>query len=221
MIDNLYNLNIKKNNTYNNISTQSQLKSLTISLNTYFMRETIFWSALRDTPAIYNFYNILNAVSYPTSSNIYITSAYIVNMYTNIILKNSFKFLYIIFNNYYLPLRRSGSIYERTTNKEYFLKLNKPKSIIFGIPCGHSQNSYFMTTYLSFKMLESNYKIYTKFFSICSLLVLSSYVNISRIYIEKCHTWNQVLCGSLIGISLGYSVFIWEDMIIDTFNINS
>jgi membrane-associated phospholipid phosphatase len=185
----------------------------------YALREINFWSTMRATPVIYNFYNILNVLAYPTSSNIYLASAYVINFYANDILKKGFKQLYNMLNTDYIPLLGRGSRPDGATNSGYFLKLNKPKALTFGMPSGHAQKSWFMTTYLSYKMIESNNNIYIKAFSISSMILLSSYVSSSRIHIEKCHTLNQVLWGQLIGMCMGYGTFLWEDTIVNNFNI--
>ena len=127
----------------------------------------------------------------------------------NMLLKIIFKFLFYKYgtfkdNGYYLPLLGRGDRPRYAKDCSFFKNcdsINKFETS-FGFPSGHSQ---FIMVFASLLILF----IYNKnknWFSILSVLLLSILAVYTRIQI-KCHTIQQVIFGSLIGIGIGYGFF--------------
>ena len=47
--------------------------------------------------------------------------------------------------------------------------------------------------------------------SIVVILVVASYISYSRVYIEGCHTIQQVIIGGIVGVVLGFLAFYFEN----------
>lgn len=152
---------------------------------------------------------------------------------TSILLISSALLNYLIKNKIFKP------IYKYTKTNELFLlgKGTRPenayncdsifntkvkkKSNTFGMPSGHSQLTWTITTFLILQILNikkinlfnkkiiyfNNNNIKSSKKIICLLLIVFSIlVSYSRVYIENCHTIQQVLIGSIIGIIYGYLI---------------
>jgi len=126
-------------------------------------------------------------------------------------------------------------------------------SLSFGMPSGHSQIAWFISTYLICKIINHMYKnkIYSRnsnsnssnssnsnssnsnssnsnsntiiktllyFLSIIILLIISTYISYGRVYIENCHTIQQVIIGGIIGCICGFLIYYYEDKIIKLFS---
>jgi membrane-associated phospholipid phosphatase len=76
----------------------------------------------------------------------------------------------------------------------------------YGMPSGHSQTFAFIATLFSLhiykkdKIKKDEYKTY-KYITLVVLILLAMYM---RVYVEKCHTVQQTIVGSLIGIVSAY-----------------
>lgn len=180
----------------------------------YDLRQTTFWSTMRATPVIWNVHNIINMFSDPTPHHIYITGMYLATFYSNDIFKTISKKIYNWWGNNNIPLLGRGSRPEGAENAGYFLKVNRPRAITFGMPSGHAQKTAFMTTYLSIKLWESEFSNVSKIIGSSCLTVLAGYVGISRVHVEKCHTINQVYVGYLLGATMGLVTYEFEPEII-------
>jgi len=79
----------------------------------------------------------------------------------------------------------------------------------YGMPSGHAQIAWLFTTYWILKIArEKDRSIVSKMIAEFILLVLAIMVTYSRVYWMKCHTLQQVLMGSSVGIALGIIVHI-------------
>jgi membrane-associated phospholipid phosphatase len=107
------------------------------------------------------------------------------------------------------------------------------KSISYGMPSGHSQIAWAVASYLIVKILIDDvmidktdktdktniqninniYKIIKSLLFILILFIIASYISYSRVIIEGCHTWMQVIIGGCIGAIMGVSVFVIEKYI--------
>ena len=74
---------------------------------------------------------------------------------------------------------------------------NKPEET-FGMPSGHSQIAWSVSTYLILKYFL-NSPLQTVF-----LLAIATYISFSRLLIG-CHTTGQVVTGAIIGILCGFT----------------
>lgn len=92
----------------------------------------------------------------------------------------------------------------------------------FGMPSGHTQITWTFTTYLLCKLFLASTSILpaiihssisqfiSKILIAVMLVGISIYISYSRIYIEGCHTLQQVIVGGLIGVVCGYMGFVYE-----------
>ena len=90
------------------------------------------------------------------------------------------------------------------------------------MPSGHSQTAWTFATYFILKIIHNFYntnynaKTTTLFDYIwllvsCSLVLSTAiYISYSRVYIEGCHTIQQVIVGGFIGIAFGYLIYYFE-----------
>jgi hypothetical protein len=220
-----HNLDNKSNNTTmtlrNTRQTYQQQQSPQLRIEddhakyTYALRETTFWSTLRATPVIWNVYNIINVLSEPSPHHLYITGMYLTTFYSNDLFKTIARKLYSWYGSDNIPLLGRGSRPDGAENAGYFLKLDRPQSITFGMPSGHAQKAAFMSTYLCINLLNSsNYSITSKILCSCGLSILTGYIGISRTYVERCHTTNQIIAGYVIGSMMGMLAYEFEKDII-------
>ncbi len=79
-------------------------------------------------------------------------------------------------------------------------------STSYGMPSGHSQNSAVFSTFMLMKVLDSDLSDTYKTLSIIVFPLLLLYIMWSRVYLG-CHTIQQTIIGSSIGIAIGYYVY--------------
>jgi len=111
--------------------------------------------------------------------------------------------------------------------------IDDKKATSFGMPSGHSQIAWTMGTYLICRLInrfidninqDSNQNNTTNmatiildniwiFISIGVILSIMIYISYSRVYIEGCHTIQQVCVGGIVGVVLGFLAFYFEDNI--------
>ena len=102
------------------------------------------------------------------------------------------------------------------------------KATSFGMPSGHSQIAWTMGTYLICRLINrfiNNVNQNSKhsndatiildniwiFISIGLILAVMIYISYSRVYIEGCHTIQQVSLGGIVGVVLGFLAFYFEN----------
>lgn len=80
-------------------------------------------------------------------------------------------------------------------------------NLSIGMPSGHSQFIWTFGTYIicKFGLHTSN------LMSLVCIFTGMMYVSYSRVYIENCHTIQQVIIGGIIGIISGYLIYIFEN----------
>ena len=88
-----------------------------------------------------------------------------------------------------------------------FLSRKQQKKLTsYGMPSGHSQNIAMFSTYMILKLLNSTISNNIKTIGYIFFIGLTLYIMWSRVYMI-CHTVQQTIVGSSIGILLGYSLF--------------
>ena len=155
------------------------------------------------------FYSFIDNIYWPIYLNIFLIIGDLCNHY---LLKNGlFKILYENFGykNYKgeitLPLL---GIYNRpkyARNCGFFENDNYNKKSSKGMSSGHSQMAFTFVIFIIRYIIKNNddYMLLKNF----SLLCLASLIGLSRVYLAKCHTLQQVIIGSIIGFLYGYFVF--------------
>jgi membrane-associated phospholipid phosphatase len=184
------------------------------------IRDSIFWSSIRATPLIYFIYGLFNILIDLNLNNTFYILAYTINFVSNGIFKITFKKLYDILNTDYIFPFGQGSRPIGATNCGIFSVSTNPSAISFGMPSGHSQMAWFFSTYFILKIINNdlvsndNKYIYLKNVRIGLLLFIAIIVSYSRVNIEGCHTWGQVITGSIIGCIFGSIIYLLEKNIL-------
>ena len=119
-----------------------------------------------------------------------------------------------------LPILGYGTRPINSKNPAQFGNINDPPyKGSYGMPSGHSQTTitfavFFIMALFDYHSNLSNSMLYfiTFIITIYSVLVLWS-----RIYL-KCHTIQQVIIGSIIGVTLGYYGYIYGKILIKPSN---
>jgi membrane-associated phospholipid phosphatase len=187
----------------------------------------------RSSPALIFLFAFLNAVLNPSYQSFYLIIILILLSPLNWILKHLIaKPLYNLLNKKSLPILGSG---ERPIGAVgCSLVLDNVKSTTFGMPSGHSQIIWTLGTYLLCKVISNWHnkitnadknKLSTTFtvlgylWIICICIIILAvmiYVSYSRVYIEGCHTIQQITVGGIIGATCGFLTYYFEQ---DTVNI--
>jgi len=172
----------------------------------------------RLSPVIVLVILLFNFIISPSYTSFYLFIAYILVIVSNSIIKNLIsKSIYKLLNISSLPILGLG---ERP-NSAYscgFILDNK-KSNSFGMQSGHSQIAWTVAIYIIARLIArlSSNKTTSKntvIISIILVLLSALYISYSRVYIEGCHTVQQVIAGGLLGILSGFLIYYYEDDII-------
>jgi membrane-associated phospholipid phosphatase len=175
------------------------------------IRLTQFWSGIRATPVIFGAYAFLNYLNNPSKDSFFLLIN-VFNLYTfNKIFKIGFKYLYDYLKVSKLPLLGIGRRPTGACNCKTFLSLPNILSTTYGMPSGHSMTAWGVCIYLILNILNkrTNYILNEKLnkiikvFSILFLVVLATTISYSRVYVENCHTLEQVTVGGILGIVIG------------------
>ncbi len=174
----------------------------------------------RISPVLFLLATFFNMLLQPSLQSIYLFSAYIILVFSNWIAKNIFvKPLYKILDKTKLPILGIGNRPSGANSCQF--TLDNIKSISFGMPSGHSQIAWAVATYLILKIhmdkliyiktisKESNY-IWEYSVSIF-LAFVAGCISFSRVYIDGCHTLEQVIVGGILGIVSGYIIYYIEN----------
>ena len=123
----------------------------------------------------------------------------IINLTMNTFFKNLFK---IIMGDKNFPLFGKGSRPLRSKSCGYFIPRNKKFTYkTYGMPSGHSQMFAFITTLIALHLYNKDKDVIInyKYLILIVLTILAMYM---RVYVEKCHTIQQTVVGSLFGVIL-------------------
>jgi membrane-associated phospholipid phosphatase len=99
-------------------------------------------------------------------------------------------------------------------------------STSYGMPSGHSQIIWTFGIYIICKIIDKWHKTTTNqdtttqlqglgyiwvISSILFILSIMVYVSYSRVYIEGCHTIQQVVVGGMLGVLIGFLIYYYEN----------
>lgn len=187
------------------------------------IRLTKFWSAIRATPFVFFFHAAAVAATYPNPRNLLYLAAYCCNFIANGATKLGMRALYETLGVKSLPLLGIGARPQGATNCGTFLTWNNIPAVTYGMPSGHSQNAWFFATYMILELWRYyNNNItdstnasnrwddsiisrhpYVAIGLAFGLAIFAAIVSYSRVWIEGCHTVQQVIVGALSGIFIG------------------
>jgi membrane-associated phospholipid phosphatase len=181
----------------------------------------------RTSPVLFYLVMILYNIMAPGFNSFYLISLVVLSSITNRFLKNVImKPLYKLSGGNDIFLLGSGS--RPAGAMSCHLVIDGKKATSFGMPSGHSQMAWTIGTYLIcqlFKRFSNNLdkqkNIDTSaslildniWIFVSALIILSTmiFISYSRVYIEGCHTIQQVIVGGGIGALIGFLAFYFED----------
>lgn len=184
----------------------------------------IFLYLARTSPIIYFISILVYCILSPSYNSFYLLIITIILFRANWIIKHLvFKPIYKLLNRSSLPLLGQGARPSGAINCS--LSLNEKLAKSYGMPSGHSQFAWTISTYLicriiyewinhddsrdSQQLIILNY--IWKILTILILLIFSIYISYSRVYIDNCHTIQQVTVGAIFGIIFGGIIWYYED----------
>ena len=187
-------------------------------------RQELYPTLSRTSPVIFFILLLLYCIILPSHQSFYLLIIYCLILGSNWIIKHLFfKQLYNFFNITSLPILGIGARPSNATGCHFIL--DDILSLDYGMPSGHSQIIWTIATYIVCKIISNFYYNYndnndhlyitsTFLWLILSCIIViyvSGYISYSRVYIEKCHTIQQVIIGGLIGIVFGFTIYYFEN----------
>jgi len=185
------------------------------------IRTKELWNITRSTPTLYLVVILTYFLINPSYLKLYLLVSYLGLNISNHILKQIFKIIYklTVGVNQPMGILGLGRRPDKATDCASFLNFNNTKPKSYGMPSGHSQLSWCVVTYLLlhiYSKRDSLLKDFTKnnklrkiYLIIISLILITfaTLVSYSRVYVEYCHTLQQVIVGGLIGIIFGIVIY--------------
>jgi len=196
----------------------------------YPIRTKPFWNFVRATPATYILVVILLFLTKPSKVTLYLLVSHMVLTLSVPILKETvFRPIYYIFgkSNDKLPLFGLGRRPNGATDCGAFLNFNNKLATSFGMPSGHSQLTWMVAAYLICYLYAerdtliektNKWKHHSRAVSIVfSVIIVLFAINVSysRVYVEYCHTIQQVVIGGLLGVIMGIGVYVVQKKYIE------
>ena len=189
-------------------------------------RNEIIPTIARAVPALIPSIALLNCMVNPGYNAFYVLSLSIFSSVLNFFLKHAvMKPIYSLSGKKDIPVLGLGGRPKNATSCGVCLDGKIPTS--FGMPSGHSQLVWTIGTYLLCRIIMNFIDSHPKseaikildyiWFTISLLLITAFmiYVSYSRVYIEGCHTVQQVILGAVIGIASGLMAYFFQDKIIN------
>jgi membrane-associated phospholipid phosphatase len=189
-------------------------------------RSQILPTIARISPAVIVITTIIYTILARTYYSLYLLICILVISISNGVFKNLiFNPLYNISHKKELPILGIG---KRPPNANSCgILLDGKIATSYGMPSGHSQIAWSVATYLLLKLFLDKYKIRSinldsnsiaklSLLSIC-IISIAVYISFSRVYIEGCHTTQQVILGGLLGVVCGCIFYFIEHNVINKF----
>lgn len=196
--------------------------------NSNTKRLQILPTIARTSPVLLTMIMILYAMMIPGFNAIYLVALVLITNGFNALLKYGvMKPLYKLSGGNQIFLLGSGSRPSGATSCQF--SIDGKKATSFGMPSGHSQIAWTMGTYLICRLVSrfinnlnqkqgNNTAVASIilddiwiFISIAVILGACIFISYSRVYIEGCHTIQQVSVGGVVGIVLGFLAFYFEN----------
>ena len=189
---------------------------------------------LQTFPEISLYFSILGSLIFQNIWIIGYTIGLLINLVANFILKELiFRPLYGNTKN--IPILGRGLRPVGASNCDSYNNCSKKPSLTFGMPSGHSMMIWFTITFIMIYLIakrfstnilnnknnennedkesEENSSVSLTniqfYISVITLIILGILMGYSRVFITKCHTVQQVIVGSILGIGFGYLYTIY------------
>ena len=180
----------------------------------------------RSTPVIFSYLSLLNCMINPSYQSFYLFVAFNSINLSNWIIKHLIvKPIYEHLGKKSLPILGIGKRPADATGCGTYL--DGLLSTTYGMPSGHSQIAWSVAIYFILKIIKNWYNndkenkpitIIGYIWIILSCIVIlgiATYISYSRVYIEGCHTIQQVIIGGILGSIMGFLVFFFETPVIN------
>ena len=180
----------------------------------------------RSTPVIFSYLSLLNCMINPSYQSFYLFVAFNSINLSNWIIKHLIvKPIYEHLGKKTLPILGIGTRPLNATSCGIFL--DGSVSTSYGMPSGHSQIAWSVAIYFILKIIKNWYNndkdnkpitIIGYIWIILSCIIIlgiATYISYSRVYIEGCHTIQQVIIGGILGCVMGFLVFFFETPVIN------
>ena len=197
-------------------------------------RNQLIPTIARTSPVLFIILLLINFIVSPSVNSFYLFIVYILVNLSNWFIKNAIvKPIYKLTGKTKLPILGIGARPYGASSCHFTLD-GKPATT-FGMPSGHSQLAWFISTYILCKII-SNWKnndndtrsnpketvitIFSYLWLIASSIIILSiafYISYSRVYIEGCHTKQQVILGGILGVACGFITYYFENDVINLF----
>ena len=180
-----------------------------ISFPHYFDYNSFFKFVKSSELSLFYFY-IIDTILFFKKKSLFLAFSIIINSYINNFLKHTISVPIFAKFNDIIPIFGKGSRPIGAVDCGYFDNCPGKLAKSFGFPSGHSQFAGLLVGFYikdiikkskEKNVLKLKYKEKFKIMFLFSLMFTMMY---TRIYIEKCHTLEQTIFGSIIGLILGY-----------------
>ena len=193
-----------------------------MNLKKFINRSELYPTIARTSPILYVLMVILYCMLNPSYHSFYLLAILLSLFPINWIIKHLiFQPIYKVTKRVTLPILGRGARPPGANSCNVILD-GKPSSS-YGMPSGHSQITWSITTYILCNLIEnlinSNkshlhitiLEYIWRIFSIVAIFSIGILVSYSRVYHDKCHTIQQVIVGAIFGIVTGVLVWYYED----------
>lgn len=189
------------------------------------LRNQLLPTLSRTSPVFIGLFALINCILNPTYNSFYFLIIISSLFPLNWIIKHLIvKPIYGLLKVESLPLLGIGKRPTGATSCTFIL--DDVLATSYGMPSGHSQIIWTFGTYIICKLIDKWHQTTTKdettiqmqgigyIWVICSTLFIFSimvYVSYSRVYIDGCHTIQQVIVGGLLGVLIGFLIYYYEN----------
>ena len=197
-------------------------------------RENIITSVFRSFPDSIKFISLLNYIAHPSNNNLYTFVLFFLSTVINFVFKKIFYGIYKLNKTTKLPVLGLGGRPQGASSCSTFLTFDDKLSKTFGMPSGHSQMAWVFVSYFIFQIWDPLYYRETKeqdnlrfnndydentinaikIVQTIVLILFAVFMSYSRVYIEKCHTFQQVFIGAIFGTGIGYLAYYLKPYIL-------
>tara|TARA_Y100000389_G_scaffold201446_1_gene244204 strand:- start:1579 stop:2184 length:606 start_codon:yes stop_codon:yes gene_type:complete len=197
-------------------------------------RENFITSTFRSFPDSIKLISFLFLLVHPSNNNLYAFLLFVASTLSNFLLKKIFMVIYKLIGKKKLPILGLGGRPEGASSCSTFLTFDDKLSKSFGMPSGHSQIAWVFASYYIFEIWNpldykndkadddmkfyDNYKekhaVIVKTLQTALLFTFALFMSYSRVYIEKCHTFEQVTMGAIFGVAVGFLAYYLKPYIL-------
>lgn len=191
-------------------------------------RSNLLPTIARTSPVLLVILSLLNCIVNPSYNSFFLLIVLILLFPINWIIKHLIvKPIYNLLGRKTLPILGSGT---RPLNAiSCGLSLDNIPAVSYGMPSGHSQLIWSVGSYLICKIIKkwidtqddvsttAQYVLGLIWLITSCIVIFTSmvFVSYSRVYIDRCHTIQQVIIGGGIGVATGMGIFYSEDHVVN------